>query len=59
MDKLDKQILVVRIGVSTSIRNLKNNRTWWREENYNKLSRKLKELEWQKGINEFSKKLEG
>lgn len=59
MDKLDKQILVVRIGVSASIRNLKNNRTWWREENYNKLSRKLKELEWQKGINEFSKKLEG
>lgn len=59
MDKLDKQILVVRIGVSTSIRNLKNNRTWWREENYNKLSRKLKESEWQKGINEFSKKLEG
>lgn len=59
MDKLDKQILVVRIGVSTSIRNLKNNRTWWREENYNKLSRKLKELEWQKGIREFSKKLEG
>ncbi len=58
MDKLDKQILVVRIGVNQAIRNLKRDPSkFWKIKNYNLLKNKLQELEFQRGIDEFDREL--
>lgn len=60
MDKIDKQILVVRIGLSQAIRGLKKDKnSHWRNKNYNFLKNKLEELEFQKGVNKFEEVLNG
>lgn len=59
MDKLDKQILVVRIGLNQSIRNLKKGRYNWRLANYETLEKKLEQLIFKKGIKEFEEGLNG
>lgn len=57
MDKIDKQILVVRIGLNQAIRNLKKGSNFGRVKNYESLYKKLEELEFQKGVNKFEEVL--
>lgn len=60
MDKLDKQILVVRIGLNRAIRGLKKDKnSHWRNKNYNFLKNKLEELLSQKEIQKFEEVLNG
>lgn len=60
MDNIDKQILVVRVGLNQAIRGLKKDKnSHWRNKNYNFLKKKLEELEFEKGVKEFEDKLIG
>lgn len=58
MKLIDKQILVVRVGLNQAIRGLKKDKnSHWRNKNYNFLKSKLEELEFQKGVNKFEEVL--
>ncbi|MGL5707511.1 MAG: hypothetical protein ACRDDF_04515 [Aeromonas sp.] len=58
MQLIDKQILVVRVGLNQAIRGLKKDKnSHWRNKNYNFLKSKLEELEFQKGVNKFQEVL--
>lgn len=57
MQLIDKQILVVRIGLNKAIRNLKKGPNFGRVKNCEVLSKKLEELLSQKEIQKFEEVL--
>lgn len=60
MDKIDKQILYVRVGLNQAIRGLKKDKnSHWRNKNYNLLKKKLEELINAREIKKFEEVLNG